>query len=49
MMDANGPDRMRAQLPDFRGVAEISGAGHWVQQEAPQAFNDALLGYLAAF
>jgi pimeloyl-ACP methyl ester carboxylesterase len=49
LMDASGPDRMRAQLPDFRGVTEIAGAGHWVQQEAPQAFNDALLGYLAAF
>jgi len=49
MMDANGPIRMQAQLPDYRGVTEIAGAGHWLQQEMPKAFNDALLGYLKDF
>ena len=46
LMDPNGADRMRAQLPDFRGVTEIADVGHWVQQEAPNAFNDALLSFL---
>lgn len=46
MMDPTGPERMRASLPDYRGETIIPGAGHWVQQEAPQAFNDALLGFL---
>ena len=26
---------------------DAADAGHWVQQEAPNAFNDALLGFLA--
>ena len=47
LMDPTGPDRMKTQLSDFRGTTEVAGAGHWVQQEAPKAFNDALLGYLA--
>jgi pimeloyl-ACP methyl ester carboxylesterase len=37
---------MKALLPDFRGSAVIPGVGHWTQQEAPQSFNDALLGFL---
>jgi len=32
-----------AAAPDFRGLRLIEGAGHWVQFEAPQAFNAALL------
>ena len=48
LMDPTGADRMRAQLPTLRGVTEIAGAGHWVQQEAPTAFNDALLGFLSS-
>jgi pimeloyl-ACP methyl ester carboxylesterase len=46
MMDPTGPERMRASLPDYRGETIIPGAGHWVQQETPQAFNDSLLGFL---
>ncbi len=46
LMDPTGPERMRASLPDYRGEVIIPGAGHWVQQETPQAFNDALLGFL---
>jgi pimeloyl-ACP methyl ester carboxylesterase len=46
LMDATGIERMQNLLPDFRGHTLIEGAGHWVQQEAPQAFNDALLGFL---
>jgi pimeloyl-ACP methyl ester carboxylesterase len=46
MMDPTGIERMEQSLPDFRGAAIIPGAGHWVQQETPAAFNDALLGFL---
>lgn len=46
LMDPTGIERMQALLPDFRGATIIPGAGHWVQQEAPQAFNDALLAHL---
>lgn len=48
IMDPTGPDRMKAQLPNFRGVTEIAGSGHWVQQETPKAFNDALVGFLGS-
>jgi len=46
LMDPTGPERMRNLLPDYRGETLIPGAGHWVQQETPAAFNDALLGFL---
>jgi pimeloyl-ACP methyl ester carboxylesterase len=46
LMDPTGPERMRNLLPDYRGETIIPGAGHWVQQETPQAFNAALLGFL---
>lgn len=46
-MDRTGVTRMQATLPDFRGHVIIPGVGHWTQQEAPQAFNDALSGFLA--
>ncbi len=31
---------------DFRGATTVGGAGHWVQQEAPRAVNDALDAFL---
>ena len=46
-MDPSGLERMKL-LPDHRGSVLIPGAGHWTQQEAPQAFNDALLGFLTS-
>ena len=46
-MDTNGIERMEQTLPDFRGGTLIDGAGHWTQQEAPAAFNVALLAFLA--
>jgi pimeloyl-ACP methyl ester carboxylesterase len=46
-MDPTGVERMQNLLPDFRGATVIDGAGHWTQQEAPTAFNRALLGFLA--
>ena len=40
-------EAMEARLPNHRGTVLIDGAGHWTQQEAPDAFNAALLGALA--
>jgi pimeloyl-ACP methyl ester carboxylesterase len=40
-------EAMATRLPDLRGTTLIDGAGHWTQQEAPEAFNRALLGALA--
>lgn len=40
-------DRMAEMLPDFVAAISIRGAGHWVQQEAPDEFNEALLGLIA--
>lgn len=37
---------MRAVVTDLRDVVVIPGVGHWTQQEAPDAVNDALLGFL---
>jgi pimeloyl-ACP methyl ester carboxylesterase len=47
IMDPTGIERMQNLLPDFRGHVMIDGAGHWIQQETPRAFNDALLGFLS--
>ena len=33
-------------VPGLRGSRVIEGAGHWVQQEKPQAVNEALLAFL---
>jgi pimeloyl-ACP methyl ester carboxylesterase len=39
-------EAMAGLLPDLRGSVMIDGAGHWTQQEAPEAFNRALLAAL---
>ncbi|MDB5895365.1 MAG: alpha/beta hydrolase [Rhodoferax sp.] len=44
-------DSLRAALaaaPDFRGLALVDGAGHWVQFERPDAFDAALMAALSA-
>jgi pimeloyl-ACP methyl ester carboxylesterase len=41
-------DSMATQLPDYRGTTMIEGPGHWTQQEAPDAFNLALLDAIRA-
>jgi pimeloyl-ACP methyl ester carboxylesterase len=38
---------MREQLTDFRGAHIVPDAGHWVQQEAPEATTGALIDWLA--
>jgi pimeloyl-ACP methyl ester carboxylesterase len=40
-------DAMRAHTADLRDVVVVPGAGHWVQQEKPEAVNAALLRFLA--
>ncbi len=35
-----------AACTDFRGTTLIEGEGHWIQQEAPDAVNSALLSFL---
>jgi pimeloyl-ACP methyl ester carboxylesterase len=40
-------DAMAGILPDFRGGTTVEGAGHWVQQENPDATNAALVKFLA--
>ena len=46
VMDPSGVERMQNLLPDFRGSTILEDVGHWTQQEAPAAFNEALLGFL---
>ena len=40
------PDAAAAWLTDHRGTVLVEGAGHWVQQEAPDQVNAALLAFL---
>ena len=47
VMDPSGIERMKNLLPDFRGSTVLDGVGHWTQQEAPAAFNEALLRFLS--
>jgi len=39
-------DSMRARIPHLREVVIVPGAGHFVQQEQPQAVNAALVKFL---
>lgn len=48
VMDPTGVERMQSLLPDLRGHTILDGVGHWTQQEAPTAFNAALLGFLTS-
>ncbi|KAI9000109.1 putative epoxide hydrolase [Hyaloraphidium curvatum] len=41
-------DAVHAALPGYRGHRVLSRAGHWTQQEEPEAFNEALLGFLSS-
>ena len=40
------PSAQEGWLTDHRGDVIVDGAGHWVQQEAPEQVNVALLGFL---
>ncbi len=45
---AEAEQGMRAVVTDLRDVVVLPGIGHWTQQEAPDAVNDALLRFLKA-
>jgi pimeloyl-ACP methyl ester carboxylesterase len=40
-------ERMQQVYTRLRGVHQVDGAGHWLQQEQPEAFNRLLLDFLA--
>jgi pimeloyl-ACP methyl ester carboxylesterase len=44
--DPSGVERMKELLPGFSGSVMLPGVGHWIQQEDPSGFNEALLGFL---
>jgi pimeloyl-ACP methyl ester carboxylesterase len=46
LIPADAINTMRRRVPDLREVVLVPGAGHFVQQEQPQAVNDALLRFL---
>lgn len=48
VLTMSSPDGQTAWLSDHRGTVIVDGAGHWVQQEAPEQVNAALLGFLDA-
>lgn len=37
---------IRQHVPNLKDLVLVPGAGHWVQQEAPQAVNEALIAFL---
>ena len=39
-------DRLRESAPNLRDAVMLPGVGHWTQQEAPEAVNDAMIGFL---
>jgi pimeloyl-ACP methyl ester carboxylesterase len=47
MIPPHAIDSMRARVPQLRDVVLVPGAGHFVQQEQPQAVNAALVKFLS--
>jgi pimeloyl-ACP methyl ester carboxylesterase len=45
-MNPGGIDTMRSKCDDMRAVTLVPKVGHWVQQEAPEATNEALRSFL---
>ena len=39
-------DRLRESAPNLRDALMLPGVGHWTQQEAPEAVNEAMIGFL---
>ena len=44
--NANAEAAMRAMVPNLRDAVTLPGIGHWTQQEAPDAVNEALIEFL---
>ncbi len=47
LFTAGAEARLSQSVPNLKGIVEVEGAGHWVQQEAPDVVNRALLDFLA--
>ena len=45
-MMPTGIETMKQHVPNLRGVVILPGAGHWTQQERPDAVNEALIAFL---
>ncbi len=41
--------RMRRRVPGLRAIVPVAGAGHFVQQETPPLFNEAIIPFLRGF
>ncbi|MFF4235973.1 alpha/beta fold hydrolase [Actinomadura geliboluensis] len=47
MMGSNAVKQMESLVPGLRDVHTVDGAGHFVQMEAPEKVNEAMLAFLA--
>lgn len=45
-MNPAGPEIMRQNVPNLRGIVKLPGAGHWTQQERPEEVNAAMIEFL---
>lgn len=48
MMGPGYLDRLRQSAPNLRDAVILPRAGHWTQQEAPEAVNEAMIAFLRA-
>ena len=39
-------EQMEQSAPNLRDAVMIPGVGHWTQQEAPEAVNEAMIAFL---
>lgn len=47
-MYGSNPDALRKYMPNLKHFITLPGVGHWIQQEAPEAVNKALIQFLDA-
>ncbi len=46
LMGPNWREQMQQAAPNLRDAVMIPGVGHWTQQEAPEAVNEAMIAFL---
>ena len=46
MIDPQAMEVLKQRSDDLRGIHLIGDAGHFVQQEQPEAFNEVLINFL---
>ncbi len=44
----NAHNVMRSYIPNLKDIISLPGVGHWIQQESPEAVNDAIIKFLKA-